>query len=201
MLGARLGGGSSLDTSYIGVNAITNKLPDSLELFSDVLLNPTFPQADLDRLKAQSLAAIQQEKTQPQGIAMRLFPALVYGEGHAYANPFSGNGSEADRSQSCTRAPTCEAFRDRWMRPDNATHARGGRRHDREHQAAAREASRRRGKRRPSRCRRRIWPTVSAQAKPRVFLVNRTGAEQTADPGRHTRAPALGSGLRLRSRR
>ncbi|MES1263194.1 MAG: insulinase family protein, partial [Peristeroidobacter soli] len=92
MLGARLGAGSSLDTSFISLNAITNKLPDSMELFSDVLLNATFPQTDLDRLKAQSLAAIQQEKSQPQGIAMRLFPSLVYGKGHAYSNPFSGSG-------------------------------------------------------------------------------------------------------------
>src|SRR5262249_34257380 len=41
-LGAEIGAGSSLDTSYISLNAITAELPNSLELFSDVLLNPTF---------------------------------------------------------------------------------------------------------------------------------------------------------------
>src|SRR5262249_54458481 len=119
LLGARLGAGSSLDTAFLGVNAITNKLEDSLELFSDVLINATFPQADFDRLKAQSLAAIQQEKSQPNGIASRLFPSLIYGEGHAYSNPFSGNGSESSVGK-LTRTDLV-AFRDRWIRPDNAT--------------------------------------------------------------------------------
>src|SRR5262249_39508738 len=111
--------GSSLDTSYIGLNAITAELPESLELFSDVLLNPTFPDVELQRLKAQSLASIQQQKSTPNGIASRLFPKLLYGEGHAYSSPFSGIGSE-DSVQSTTSAEL-SAFYHRWVRPDNAT--------------------------------------------------------------------------------
>ncbi|WP_457832783.1 insulinase family protein, partial [Staphylococcus aureus] len=80
-LGAEIGAGSTLDTSFISLNAITSELPGSLDLFSDVLLNPTFPQDELDRLKTQSIAAIQQQKSQPRGIASRLFPRLIYGEG------------------------------------------------------------------------------------------------------------------------
>src|SRR5262249_21784059 len=71
-LGAELGAGSTLDTSYISLNAITAELPGSLELFADVLLNPTFPEKELHRLKGQSIAAIQQQKSAPQGIASRL---------------------------------------------------------------------------------------------------------------------------------
>jgi zinc protease len=176
LLGARLGSGSSLDTSYIGVNAITEKLSDSLELFSDVLINATFPQEDFQRLKAQSLAAIQQEKTQPQGIAMRLFPSLVYGAGHAYSNPFSGNGSE--KSVTALTRGDMQAFHDRWLRPDNATLLVVG---DttlesvtpllEKHLAAWKAPSEPLPK--------KNLATVAAQAKPRVFLVNRTGAEQT----------------------
>jgi zinc protease len=176
MLGARLGAGSSLDTSFISVNAITNKLPDSLELFSDVLLNATFPQADFDRLKSQSLAAIQQEKSQPQGIAMRLFPSLVYGKGHAYSNPFSGSG-DVDTVKALTRADL-ESFRNRWVRPDNATLlVVGDATPDSikpllEKYLAAWKA--------PSEpLPKKNLATVSAQPKPRVFLINRTGAEQT----------------------
>jgi len=176
MLGARLGAGSSLDTSFISLNAITNKLPDSMELFSDVLLNATFPQADFDRLKAQSLAAIQQEKSQPQGIAMRLFPSLVYGKGHAYSNPFSGSG-DTDTVSKLTRADL-QTFVNRWVRPDNATLLIVG---DAtpdsmkpllEKYLAAWKA--------PSEAMpKKNLATVTAQAKPRVFLVNRTGAEQS----------------------
>ncbi|MEJ0037466.1 MAG: pitrilysin family protein [Gammaproteobacteria bacterium] len=176
MLGARLGAGSSLDTSFISLNAITNKLPGSLELFSDVLLNATFPQTDFDRLKSQSLASIQQEKSQPQGIAMRLFPALVYGKGHAYSNPFSGSG-DVDTVKALTRTDL-EAFRNRWIRPDNATLlVVGDATPDSikpllEKYLAAWKAP-------AEPLPKKNLATVSAQPKPRVFLVNRTGAEQT----------------------
>ena len=176
MLGARLGAGSSLDTSFISVNAITNKLPDSLELFSDVLLNATFPQADFDRLKAQSLASIQQEKSQPQGIAMRLFPSLVYGKGHAYSNPFSGSG-DVDTVKALTRADL-EAFRNRWIRPDNATLLVVGDATPEsvkpllEKYLAAWKAP-------AEPLPKKNLAKVSAQPKPRVFLINRTGAEQS----------------------
>jgi zinc protease len=176
MLGARLGAGSSLDTSFLSVNAITNKLPDSLELFSDVLLNATFPQADFDRLKSQSLAAIQQEKSQPQGIAMRVFPSLVYGKGHAYSNPFSGSG-DVDTVKALTRADL-ESFRNRWIRPDNATLlVVGDATPDSvkpllEKYLAAWKAP-------ADPLPKKNLASVNAQPKPRVFLINRTGAEQS----------------------
>jgi zinc protease len=186
LLGARLGAGSSLDTSYLSVNAITDKLDPSLELFSDVLINATFPQEDFSRLKAQSLAAIQQEKTQPQGIAMRLFPALVYGQGHAYANPFSGNGSE--KSVSALKREDLQTFHQRWIRPDNATLLVVG---DTTLDTVKPLLEKYLG----------VWKapsdplpqknlaTVSAPSKPRVFLVNRTGAEQTLILGGYAGQP------------
>ncbi|HEY2401466.1 MAG TPA: pitrilysin family protein, partial [Steroidobacteraceae bacterium] len=118
-LGAQIGAGSTLDTSFISLNAISSELPNSLELFSDVLLNPTFPEAELLRLKSQSIASIQQAKAQPRGIASRLFPSLIYGEGHPYANPFSGIGTEA--TVNSMTADQLRAFYKRWVRPDNAT--------------------------------------------------------------------------------
>jgi len=186
LLGARLGAGSSLDTSFISVNAITSKLADSLELFSDVLINPTFPEADFERLKAQSLAAIQQEKTQPQGIAMRLFPVLVYGQGHAYANPFSGNGSE--KTVAALTRGDLQKFHDRWLRPDNGTLLVVG---DTtldavkpllEKYLASWKA--------PSEALpKKNLAKVTVPTAPRVFLVNRTGAEQTLILGGYAGPP------------
>jgi zinc protease len=186
LLGARLGAGSSLDTAFLGVNAITSKLEESLELFSDVLINATFPQADFDRLKAQSLAAIKQEKTQPQGIASRLFPKLIYGEGHAYANPFSGNGSE-ESVEKLTREDLI-AFRDRWIRPDNATllvvgdATIEGIKPLLEKYLAAWKAP-------AEPLPKKNLTAVKPQDKPRVFMVNRTGAEQTLIMGAYAGPP------------
>jgi zinc protease len=118
-LGAQLGVGSSLDTSILNVNAIAGQLAPSLELFSDVLMHPTFPAADFELLRSQMLAGIEQEKNQPAGMAMRVFPSLVYGESHAYGNPASGNGS-TESVTALTRGDL-QAFHRRWLRPDNAT--------------------------------------------------------------------------------
>ncbi len=93
-LGARLGVGSSLDRSYLSMNALTARLGESLELYADVLLNPTFPEKELERLRGQTLATIQQEKAQPPAIISRVAPKLLFGEGHAYSNPASGTGTE-----------------------------------------------------------------------------------------------------------
>jgi zinc protease len=175
-LGAEIGAGSSLDTSFISLNAISAQLPDSLELFSDVLLNPTFPDQELARLKSLSLAAIQQQKSQPRGIALRLFPRLVYGEGHAYSNPFSGIGTE-DSVRSMT-TEELRAFYRQWVRPDNATLLIVGdttlekiRPMLEDHLAAWLAPA----QALPT----KQLPTVPVQMRRRIFLVNRTGAEQS----------------------
>jgi len=54
-LGAEISAGSTLDTSFISLNSITSQLADSLELFGDILLNPTFP--DKGAAAAQSAVA------------------------------------------------------------------------------------------------------------------------------------------------
>ena len=175
-LGAHLGSGSTLDTSAIFLNAITTRMPESLDLFADVLLNPTFPEKELPRLKSQTLAAIQQQKAQPRGIASRLFPRLLYGEGHAYSNPFSGVGNE--ETVKGMTAEELRAFYRRWVRPDNATLLIVGDTTLAQIQPLLEQ--------RLARWKAPAEPlpvkqlgTIPAQPKPRVFLVNRTGSEQS----------------------
>jgi zinc protease len=175
-LGAQINAGSTLDTSYISLNAITGQLEGSVELFSDVLLNPTFPEAELQRLKGQSLAAIQQQKSQPRGIASRLFPRLVYGDGHAYANPFSGIGTE-DTVSSVTTTELRDFYR-RWVRPDNATLLIVG---DTTLAQIEPLLEKRLATWKPplEALPVKQLATVPLQTAPRIFLVNRTGAEQS----------------------
>jgi zinc protease len=175
-LGAEISAGSTLDTSFISLNAITSELPNSLELFSDLLLNPTFPEAELVRLKNQSIASIQQAKSQPRGIASRLFPSLIYGEGHPYANPFSGIGTEA--TVNSMTVDELRAFYKRWVRPDNATLLIVGDTTLQQIQPLLEQ--RLAGWKAPPEAlpTKQVSP-VSLPSRPRIFLVNRTGAEQS----------------------
>jgi len=118
-LGARIRSGSSLDTSNLSLSALKANLDDSLRLFADIALNPSFPEKELERLKKLQLAQIRQEKSSPIGMALRVFPALLYGHGHAYGNPYTGSGN-AESVSKLTRDDLVR-FHQTWFKPDNAT--------------------------------------------------------------------------------
>ena len=119
LLGASLGTGSNLDASTVTLSALRENLDASLDIFADVILNPSFPEDELQRLKRQRLAQIQQEKVQPIGMALRVLPRLIYGEGHAYGNPLTGSGTEASVNQ-ITRE-TLVRFHQTWFKPSHST--------------------------------------------------------------------------------
>jgi zinc protease len=118
-LGAQLGTGSQLDGSRVVLSAIKDKLDASLDVFADVILNPSFPQADFQRQQRQRLARIQREKVQPVQMALRVFPQLLYGTNHAYGNPLTGSGTEQSVSRM-TREDLAR-FHRTWFKPNNAT--------------------------------------------------------------------------------
>ncbi|MCL4721225.1 MAG: insulinase family protein, partial [Gammaproteobacteria bacterium] len=119
LLGASLGTRSTLDTSTVSLSALADRLEPSLAIFADVILNPVFPADELERLRKVYLAALSQEKTQPTSMALRLVPKLLYGPGHAYAQPLTGTGTEATL-KAVTRE-NLEAFHATWFRPNHAT--------------------------------------------------------------------------------
>jgi zinc protease len=118
-LGASLGAGSGIDSSTVFLSALKENLDASLALYADVVLNPAFPQKELDRLRKARLAQIKQEKTQPIGIALRVVPALMYGKEHAYSLPLTGSGTEASVNR-ITRGSIVD-YHKTWFRPNNAT--------------------------------------------------------------------------------
>lgn len=119
MLGASLGAGSDLDASFVSLNTLKPTLGPSLDLMADVVLNPAFPEQDFERLKNQQLVRIQQEKSQPVSMAIRVMPKFLYGEDHAYSQPLTGSGTEAS-VQSLTREDI-QKFYNTWIKPNNAT--------------------------------------------------------------------------------
>ena len=115
-LGAQLWSGSGLDYSDAGVSALADRLQPSLDLLADVVRNPAFADKEIERVRAQWLAGIAREKTQPTALAQRVLPPLLYGEGHAYAIPLTGSGTEQSIA-SLTREDLVAFHRD-WLRPD-----------------------------------------------------------------------------------
>ena len=175
-LGAPLAVGSTLDRSFLNMNALSGRLPDSLDLYADVLLNPTFPEKELERLRGQTLATIQQEKAQPAAMINRVMPALLFGEGHAYSTPASGTGNEESVKGLTTRE--LAAFYKRWVRPDTSVLLVVG---DTTLQKVQPLLEARFGAwRAPAEAApKKNLADVPLAAKPRVFLIDRPGAEQS----------------------
>ena len=119
LLGAELQSYADLDFSYVRLSALKANLDASLELFTDVILNPSFPEVDFKREQKLQLDAIQQEQAQPILMALRVFPRFLYGTGHAYGNPLTGSGTAAS-VQKITRDDLVK-FHGVWFRPNNVT--------------------------------------------------------------------------------
>ena len=117
-LGANVGTQSSVDRSAVTLSALSPNLAPSLDLFADIIRNPAFAPGEVDRLRSQQLATIATQQTQPNGIALRAIPALLYGAEHPYGRPLTGSGT-AESVKAITR-DELTGFHQRWLRPDNA---------------------------------------------------------------------------------
>ncbi|MFS0737777.1 pitrilysin family protein [Sphingomonas sp. 1P06PA] len=117
-LGASISAGASMDRTNVTLYALTANLVPSLDLLQDIVRNPAFAPAEVDRLRNQQLASIASEMTQPQGLAYRALPPLIYGANHAYGIPFTGTGDPAVVTK-LTRDDLIR-FHASWIRPDNA---------------------------------------------------------------------------------
>ncbi len=118
-LGANLNTRSNLDMSSVFLSALKRNLDASLDIYADVILKPTFPEKEFKRLQKEQLSRIQQEQASPVPLALRLFPALLYGKGHAYGTPLTGSGT-AESVKQITRQDLIK-FHRTWFKPNNAT--------------------------------------------------------------------------------
>ena len=116
-LGARLGTGSFFDGSQVMLNVLKNQLESGLDLMSRVVLAPTFPQAEFDRIKKSYLGRHQQENSQPMTQAIKELQKRIFGKGHPYAQPITGTGTEASLAALTTE--DLARFHETWYRPNN----------------------------------------------------------------------------------
>ncbi len=117
-IGASIGANGSLDRSSATLSVLSANLGLGLDLFADIVLRPDFEASEVARLRDQQLSAIAVEGTQPNGLAQRVLPPLIYGETHPYGRPPSGLGSQAS-VQPLTR-DALVAFHQTWIRPETA---------------------------------------------------------------------------------
>lgn len=115
-LGAALSTSSSYDASWVRVHTLAAKLDTALPLMADVALRPTFPQAEMDRLRAERLTSLLQLRDNASQLAAAAFSRLLYGPAHRYGT--GAMGTEAT-NQAMTIADV-RAFHAAHYQPRNA---------------------------------------------------------------------------------
>jgi zinc protease len=78
------------DFSSVSTEFLMKDLTRGLELFSDALLHPTFPQAEVEKLLAQSVDGVRGAKDDPQQVLGLYYYGYLYGS-HPYGRPAGGD--------------------------------------------------------------------------------------------------------------
>lgn len=115
-IGAQHGAWFDWDSGGVSVKVLADKLDAALELMSDVALHPTFPDAEIERLRARRIAGIAAEKSSPGTVAQNALAAALFGRAHPYGH--SLGGEEAD-AKKLTRAELVRSY-ERLFVPKNA---------------------------------------------------------------------------------
>ena len=115
-LGAAISAGGSTDRSTVYLSAMSPNLGASLGLMGAIVKDSAFAPAEIERVRTQQLTSVAQLKKDPNGMAQRTLPTLLYGATHPYAVV---RGGDETVLKSLSRDDLL-AFRDRWLRADNA---------------------------------------------------------------------------------
>lgn len=118
-LGSSFDSTASADTSILSLTALRQNLGPSLSVVGDLLAQPQRSATSLESQRKRQLADIEQEKSIPAGLGMRLIPGEVFGAKHPYGGTLNGTGT-TDGVKAIS-ADDVAAFRAAWFRPDRAT--------------------------------------------------------------------------------
>lgn len=122
-LGANFSSGSYRDMALIELRTLTDAefFQPATELFLRTVGTPTFPQAGLERIRAQTLVGLQRQKQVPGPQVQRAFNRAVFGQ-HPYAHDSSGS----ETSLPTIQRSDIEAFYHEYYAAGNAVIAMTG---------------------------------------------------------------------------
>jgi len=115
--GSTLSGEGLLESSIVTLSTATRRLEEALDLYADVILNPSFPDKELHRLKLGRLALLKSRSLDSRNIAQDLFSRSLYHPQHPYARPYLGTPESV---RSITRQDVIAYYRRNFVPGDAA---------------------------------------------------------------------------------
>jgi zinc protease len=88
-VGGSLDAGADWDATFATCRVLNRYFDIGLDLLADIILNPTFKEDEIERLRRQLIAGIMQQKDDDSSVAEENFRKFVFGE-HPYGQPQEG---------------------------------------------------------------------------------------------------------------
>lgn len=94
-LGLSLDSGVSWDIAQVGFTCLRSRLPAGCEILGDLVLRPTFPVAEVERLRDERLAALKQRRGEPGGVANEVANLYFFAPEVPFSRPLGGTAASA----------------------------------------------------------------------------------------------------------
>ena len=171
-VGGSLSCNASWDECEVFSTVLRNHVETGVDILQDVVLNASFPEEEIERVKTQRFAALQQMKADPGYLADTLFASVVFGD-HPYGKP---SGGTEESVKAMNRADFI-AFRKHLYTPKNSFMVFAG---DIKPTEAEKLAARYFGKWKGKGDQRTVLPAAKFLSNGRVYIVDKPAAVQSA---------------------
>lgn len=114
-IGASLDSSAGSDFSTINLSILKKDIDTGFEIFSDILLNPTFPEEEIKRKKDIIIGSLRQSEEDPSFVVDKVFRKEIYGD-HPYGRLITGTEETISR----INREDIVKFHHDYYRPNNA---------------------------------------------------------------------------------
>jgi len=116
LLGTTLFSSANMDGSSVGTSALSKNFSGALDLVADIVLHPTFPPDEVERRRAARLAAIANDRGEPNVVVSRTGVAALFGPRHPFG--YDNTGTE-ESNKAMSREDMMNFWRTNYV-PNNA---------------------------------------------------------------------------------
>jgi len=116
LLGTTLFSNANMDASSVGTSSLSKNFSGALDLVADIVLHPTFPPDEVERRRAARLAAIANDRGEPNIVVSRTGVAALFGPRHPFG--YDNTGTE-ESNKAMSRDDMMNFWRTNYV-PNNA---------------------------------------------------------------------------------
>lgn len=84
LLGTSINASVGNESGTVRFTSLSDKFEPAMDILVDMLLNSTYPDSALERIRGRTMVSLAEQKGEPNAIARNVFAKLTYGDVHPY---------------------------------------------------------------------------------------------------------------------